>query len=84
MFPPYSQGLKAGSLHFPGTNSRYRGDVVMVRDVEPPMYDYKNETLWRANTDKVMGWFKDLELDFVSMYFGEPDSTGHRYCGIQL
>lgn len=26
-----------------------------------------------------MGWFRDEDLDFVSLYFGEPDSTGHLY-----
>ncbi|KAM4598304.1 ectonucleotide pyrophosphatase/phosphodiesterase family member 7-like [Polymixia lowei] len=73
------QGLKAGSLHFPGTASSYQGEVAMVRDVEPWMYNYKNETAWRDNTDKVMGWFREQDLDFVSMYFGEPDSTGHKH-----
>ncbi|XP_055008644.1 LOW QUALITY PROTEIN: ectonucleotide pyrophosphatase/phosphodiesterase family member 7-like [Boleophthalmus pectinirostris] len=73
------QGLKAGSLHFPGTASSYDGESASVREVEPLMYNYKNETAWRENTDKVMSWFRDKDLDFVSMYFGEPDKTGHRY-----
>ncbi|KAM9391632.1 ectonucleotide pyrophosphatase/phosphodiesterase family member 7-like [Pholidichthys leucotaenia] len=73
------QGLKAGSLHFPGTNSSYQGQVAMVREVEPILYNYKNETAWQQNTDKVMCWFRDRDLDFVSLYFGEPDGTGHRY-----
>ncbi|XP_034448288.1 ectonucleotide pyrophosphatase/phosphodiesterase family member 7-like [Hippoglossus hippoglossus] len=73
------QGLKAGSLHFPGTSSSYQGQVAMVREVEPMLYNYKNETAWRENSDKVMGWFRDQDLDFVSMYFGEPDGIGHRY-----
>ncbi|KAK7938771.1 hypothetical protein WMY93_002097 [Mugilogobius chulae] len=73
------QGLKAGSLHFPGTASTYDGETASVREVEPIMYNYKNETAWRENTDKVMSWFRDQDLDFISMYFGEPDGTGHRY-----
>ncbi|KAK2832989.1 hypothetical protein Q5P01_016878 [Channa striata] len=73
------QGLKAGSLHFPGTASSYQGEVAMMRDVEPLLYNYKNETAWRENTDKVMGWFRDEDLDFVSLYFGEPDGTGHKF-----
>ncbi|XP_037544608.1 ectonucleotide pyrophosphatase/phosphodiesterase family member 7 [Nematolebias whitei] len=73
------QGLKAGSLHFPGTASSYQGQVAMVREVEPLLYNYKNETAWQENTDKVMGWFRDRDLDFVSMYFGEPDGVGHKY-----
>lgn len=78
-FPRPFQGLKAGSLHFPGTASSYQGQVAMVREVEPQPYNYKDETLWRQNSDKVMGWFRDEDLDFVSLYFGEPDGTGHRY-----
>lgn len=26
-----------------------------------------------------MGWFRDEDLDFVSLYFGEPDGVGHLY-----
>ncbi|XP_061760983.1 ectonucleotide pyrophosphatase/phosphodiesterase family member 7-like [Nerophis ophidion] len=74
-----NQGLKAGSLHFPGTASSYQGQVAMKREVEPLLYNYKNETAWRENANKVMAWFRDLDLDFVSLYFGEPDGTGHRY-----
>ncbi|XP_047427933.1 ectonucleotide pyrophosphatase/phosphodiesterase family member 7-like [Mugil cephalus] len=73
------QGLKAGSLHFPGTASTYQGEAAMTREVEPSLYNYKNETAWRENVDKVMSWFRDQDLDFVSLYFGEPDGTGHKY-----
>ncbi|KAM8724233.1 ectonucleotide pyrophosphatase/phosphodiesterase family member 7-like [Acanthopagrus schlegelii] len=73
------QGRKAGSLHFPGTACTYDGETAMIQEVEPILYDYKNETAWQVNTDKVMSWFRDQDLDFVSMYFGEPDGTGHRY-----
>ena len=74
-----SQGLKAGSLHFPGTAARYQGEVAMVREVEPRFYNYGNETAWRENIDKVMGWFGPDDLDFVSLYFGEPDGVGHKF-----
>lgn len=51
-----------------------------MREVEPKFYDYTNETAWRENVDKVIReWFKDEDLDFVTLYFGEPDSTGHKY-----
>ncbi|CAM4332460.1 unnamed protein product [Leuciscus chuanchicus] len=74
------QGLKAGSLHFPGTASTYQGESAFVREVEPENYNYSNETAWQENIDKVMeSWFRGQDLDFVSMYFGEPDATGHRY-----
>lgn len=73
------QGLKAGSLHFPGTASSYQGENAMKKEVEPGLYNYKNETAWRVNTDKVMGWLRHEDLDFVSLYFGEPDGVGHKY-----
>ncbi|XP_051273116.1 ectonucleotide pyrophosphatase/phosphodiesterase family member 7-like [Dicentrarchus labrax] len=74
------QGLKAGSLHFPGTAAKYKGEIVRVRQVEPRFYDYSNETDWRLNIDKVIGeWFHQQDLDFVSLYFGEPDLAGHKY-----
>lgn len=43
------------------------------------MHNYKNETIWREKTDQVMRWFGEDDLDFVSLYFGEPDSTGHLF-----
>ncbi|XP_035380968.1 ectonucleotide pyrophosphatase/phosphodiesterase family member 7-like [Electrophorus electricus] len=74
------QGLRTGSLHFPGTASTYQGEAPMIQEVEPRFYNYSNETAWRENVDKVMGaWFRDADLDFVTMYFGEPDSTGHKH-----
>ncbi|XP_058477218.1 ectonucleotide pyrophosphatase/phosphodiesterase family member 7-like [Solea solea] len=74
------QGLKTGSLHFPGTAATYRGETVMVRQVESPVYDYSDEADWRMNVDKVIGeWFNQQDLDFVSLYFGEPDLAGHKH-----
>ncbi|KAM4623627.1 ectonucleotide pyrophosphatase/phosphodiesterase family member 7-like [Polymixia lowei] len=74
------QGLKAGSLHFPATAANYSGETVEVRQVEPRFYDHSNETDWRLNIDKVIGeWFHQQDLDFVSLYFGEPDTVGHKY-----
>ncbi|XP_034049712.1 ectonucleotide pyrophosphatase/phosphodiesterase family member 7-like [Thalassophryne amazonica] len=74
------QGLKTGSLHFPGTAATYGGETVMLRQVEPPFYNYSNETDWRLNIDNVIGeWFHKQDLDFVTMYFGEPDISGHDY-----
>ncbi|KPP80199.1 ectonucleotide pyrophosphatase/phosphodiesterase family member 7-like [Scleropages formosus] len=30
-------------------------------------------------TAQRQSWFNEQDLDFVSLYFGEPDSTGHKY-----
>lgn len=43
------------------------------------LHNYKNETEWRANIDTVMRWFTEEDLALVTLYFGEPDSTGHKY-----
>lgn len=52
----------------------------MVRQVEPRFYDHSNETDWKLNIDKVIGeWFHKNDLDFVTLYFGEPDLAGHEY-----
>lgn len=43
------------------------------------LHNYKDEQEWRTNIDTVMKWFTDEGLDLVTLYFGEPDSTGHKY-----
>lgn len=50
-----------------------------MRLVEPPVFNYSNETNWRINIDTAMQWFTVNNLDFIALYFGEPDSAGHKY-----
>uniref|UniRef100_K7F471 Ectonucleotide pyrophosphatase/phosphodiesterase 7 n=1 Tax=Pelodiscus sinensis TaxID=13735 RepID=K7F471_PELSI len=71
--PQAEQGLRTGSLFFPGGNATYQGEQVAV------LHKYNNETEWQQNIDTVMDWFLKDGLDFVTLYFGEPDSTGHKY-----
>lgn len=74
------QGLMAGSFHFPGTFATYQGERVNTWEVEPAIYNYSNETRWRENIDMIMGsWFHEKNLDFVALYFGEPDGVGHKF-----
>ncbi|KAJ1129001.1 hypothetical protein NDU88_007372 [Pleurodeles waltl] len=73
------QGLKTGSLFFPGGNATYQGEEVNVKKVESPTHKWDNDTEWRANVETVMKWFTEDDLDFVALYFGEPDSTGHKH-----
>ncbi|KAG8507487.1 Ectonucleotide pyrophosphatase/phosphodiesterase family member 7 [Galemys pyrenaicus] len=73
------QGLKTGSFFYPGGNVTYQGVAVTQSRKEGVFHNYKNETEWRANIDTVMRWFKDDGLDLVTLYFGEPDSTGHKF-----
>ncbi|XP_078510134.1 ectonucleotide pyrophosphatase/phosphodiesterase family member 7 [Lissotriton helveticus] len=73
------QGLKTGSLFFPGGNATYQDEQVNVKKVESPSHKWGNETEWQANVETVMKWFTEDNLDFVALYFGEPDTTGHKY-----
>ncbi|XP_060108079.1 ectonucleotide pyrophosphatase/phosphodiesterase family member 7 [Heteronotia binoei] len=73
------QGLKTASLFFPGGNATYQGEQVNVKRVEGLFHKYNNVTEWRQNINLVMEWFTKDNVDFVALYFGEPDSTGHKY-----
>ncbi|XP_007462451.1 PREDICTED: ectonucleotide pyrophosphatase/phosphodiesterase family member 7 [Lipotes vexillifer] len=73
------QGLKTGSFLYPGGNVTYQGEAVTLSRKEGILHNYKDEMEWRANIDTVMTWFTDEGLDLVTLYFGEPDSTGHKY-----
>ncbi|NXL83708.1 ENPP7 phosphodiesterase, partial [Alectura lathami] len=75
----HQQGLKTGSIHFPGTKAKYQGEEVNMKLVEPPLFNYSNETAWRENIDTAMEWFTVNNLDLITLYFGEPDSAGHKY-----
>ncbi|XP_075037620.1 ectonucleotide pyrophosphatase/phosphodiesterase family member 7-like [Mixophyes fleayi] len=72
-----NQGLKAGSLHFPGGNANYSGKTVYKALAELPDHPDSDEMEWRDNIDIVMKWFNEDNLDFVTLYYGEPDKTGH-------
>ncbi|XP_008591950.1 PREDICTED: ectonucleotide pyrophosphatase/phosphodiesterase family member 7 [Galeopterus variegatus] len=73
------QGLKTGSFFYPGGNVTYQGVAVTLSRKEGALHNYKDEEEWRANVDTVMRWLTEEDLDLVTLYFGEPDSTGHRY-----
>ncbi|XP_009879111.1 PREDICTED: ectonucleotide pyrophosphatase/phosphodiesterase family member 7 [Charadrius vociferus] len=78
-FPGTAPGLKTGSIHFPGGKAKYQGEEVSMKLVEPAVFNYSNETNWRLNIDTAMEWFTVKNLDFIALYFGEPDSAGHKY-----
>ncbi|NWU88458.1 ENPP7 phosphodiesterase, partial [Upupa epops] len=75
----HRQGLKTGSIYFPGGKAKYQGEEVNMKLVEPLLFNYSNETNWRENIDLAMEWFTVSNLDFVALYFGEPDSAGHKF-----
>ncbi|XP_040497132.1 ectonucleotide pyrophosphatase/phosphodiesterase family member 7 [Ursus maritimus] len=73
------QGLKTGSFFYPGGNITYQGMNLTLSRKEGALHNYSNEEEWKANIDTVMQWFTEEGLDLVTLYFGEPDSTGHKY-----
>lgn len=79
LHPLTLQGLKTGSFFYPGGNVTYQGEAVTMSRKEGVLHNYKNETEWRANVDTVMKWFTEEDVSLVTLYFGEPDSTGHKY-----
>ncbi|NXC19597.1 ENPP7 phosphodiesterase, partial [Corythaeola cristata] len=70
---------QASSLCFPGGRAKYQGEEVNTKLVEALLFNYSNETNWRENIDTAMEWFTVNNLDFIALYFGEPDSAGHKY-----
>ncbi|XP_034276591.1 ectonucleotide pyrophosphatase/phosphodiesterase family member 7-like [Pantherophis guttatus] len=72
-----NQGKKTASFHYPGGNANYSGQSVTRSLAESFNHPDKNETEWRENIDIVMNWFAKDDFDFVTLYYGEPDSTGH-------
>ncbi|XP_077019253.1 ectonucleotide pyrophosphatase/phosphodiesterase family member 7 isoform X2 [Tamandua tetradactyla] len=73
------QGLKTGSFFYPGGNVTYQGMAATLSRKEGILHNYKDEKEWRANVDTVMRWLTEEGLDLVTLYFGEPDSTGHKF-----
>ncbi|XP_073503893.1 ectonucleotide pyrophosphatase/phosphodiesterase family member 7-like [Phyllobates terribilis] len=74
-----NQGFKAGSFHYPGGNANYSGKSVNKALAETSDHPDGDENEWRENIDIVMKWFNEDGLDFVTLYYGEPDKSGHIY-----
>ncbi|XP_069590072.1 ectonucleotide pyrophosphatase/phosphodiesterase family member 7-like [Ranitomeya imitator] len=74
-----NQGFKAGSFHYPGGNANYSGKTVNKALAETSDHPDSDENEWRENIDIVMKWFNEDGLDFVTLYYGEPDKSGHLY-----
>ncbi|XP_076135676.1 ectonucleotide pyrophosphatase/phosphodiesterase family member 7 [Alosa pseudoharengus] len=72
-----NQGLKTASFYYPGGGVNYSGQAVDRALVESYGMPDDNETEWQENIDTVMRWYTQEDFDFVTLYFGEPDSVGH-------
>ena len=66
-------GLTSGSYYWPG-------DDTVINGIRPNKWlKYSDDTPFRNRVDDVMGWFTEDNFNFISLYFHEPDKTGHRY-----
>ncbi|XP_046890478.1 ectonucleotide pyrophosphatase/phosphodiesterase family member 7 [Hypomesus transpacificus] len=72
-----NQGLKTASFFYPGGGANYSGQSVNRALVEKPGQPDDNETEWQSNIETVLSWFSQEDFDFVTLYYGEPDSVGH-------
>ncbi|KAM3171077.1 hypothetical protein ACTXT7_017333, partial [Hymenolepis weldensis] len=67
-------GGKSGVMYWPGSDSRMYGKMEYVN------YGlYSNVPTLRFRVDRVMDWITKPDVNFVAMYYNEPDSSGHSY-----
>ncbi|XP_071090159.1 ectonucleotide pyrophosphatase/phosphodiesterase family member 5-like [Haliotis cracherodii] len=67
------QGLKTGTYYWPGSE-------VEIQGVRPDFwFPYKDDTPYKERVDTVMDWFKTKGVQMATLYYPEPDHTGHGY-----
>ena len=65
--------LKSGTYYWPGSESEVNG-------LRPDKWlRYSDHTPFRKRVDDVMDWFTNDKLNFITLYFPEPDHTGHAH-----
>lgn len=40
-------------------------------------FKYDSKIEFESRCDEVVSWFRKFKMDFSTLYFNEPDSTGH-------
>ena len=72
-----NQGLKAGTIQYPGCNVAINGVEPTRRVVNAPWYweNYPNEQA----IDDAVAWLKEDDFDLVLLYSGQPDSALHEW-----
>ncbi|XP_046561055.1 glycerophosphocholine cholinephosphodiesterase ENPP6-like [Haliotis rubra] len=67
------QGLKAGTYFWPGSEAEIQG-------VRPDYwYPYTDNTPYKERIDTVVDWFKNQNIQLATLYYPEPDKTGHSF-----
>ncbi|XP_048760552.2 ectonucleotide pyrophosphatase/phosphodiesterase family member 5-like isoform X2 [Ostrea edulis] len=68
-----NNGRKSATFYWPGSEAEIRG-------VRPNIWlPYNESAPFRPRVDRVMDWLVNDSIDFVTLYFHEPDKTGHKY-----
>ncbi|KAH9277640.1 Bis(5'-adenosyl)-triphosphatase enpp4 [Echinococcus granulosus] len=67
-------GGKSGVVYWPGSDSRMYGEMEYVN-----FGLYSSLPSIRYRVDRVMDWITKPDVNFVAMYYNEPDSSGHKY-----
>lgn len=68
---PFKKGLKTASFFWTGSEVWTRHpDVFMT---------YTNSYKFEERCEEVLNWFEKFEMDFATLYFNEPDHTGHSF-----
>ena len=66
-------GLRSASYFWPGSDTK-------LQNIRPDIWlPYKESTPFKQRVNDVIEWFTKKNINMVSLYFHEPDSTGHRY-----
>jgi hypothetical protein len=65
------EGLKTASYFWTGSEVwPQTPDVYVIFD---PKVDFKRRC------DEIVNWFQKLNMDFITLYFDEPDAIGHEF-----
>ncbi|XP_046545216.1 ectonucleotide pyrophosphatase/phosphodiesterase family member 5-like [Haliotis rubra] len=66
-----NQGLKTGTYYWPGSE-------VEIRHVRPDHWrPYSDDTPYKERVDTVIDWLKNKGVSMATLYYPEPDHTGH-------
>ncbi len=68
-----TQGLKTATYFWVGS-------YIKIHGVQPDYwFPFSNEPLFKDRVDTVVDWFKNKSVIMATLYFQEPDLTGHRF-----
>ncbi|XP_046545241.1 glycerophosphocholine choline phosphodiesterase ENPP6-like [Haliotis rubra] len=67
------KGLKTGTYYWPGSE-------VEIQGFRPDFwFKYSDKTPYKERVDTVIDWFKNKDVRMATLYYPEPDHTGHGY-----